>query len=149
MLNWKSRLSVKYDAGDGDQPIIALESFQPTFAMNAERLDSVEAIGIGVVYMPPQLNFTITVKALGTAPAQLTMLALNGTPFQIVMEEFDEGDAEWALTEVLMEHCIITNAVPSAAAISGAPTATFSGFALRGTAKSASDAASAGAASLE
>lgn len=145
MPNWKSRLSVKYDAGEGEATITPIESFQPSFAMNAEPLHSVEAINIGVVYMPEQLNFSITVKALGTATAELTMLALEGKPFKIVMEEVDEGDTEWSLTEVLLDKCIITNAVPSSAAISGAPTATFSGFALGGQAKSATVTASAGA----
>jgi len=145
MPSWKSRLSVKYDSGSGEQTVTPIESFQPSFAMNAEPLHSVEAINIGVVYMPEQLNFSLTVKALGTATAQLTMLALNGTLFKIVMEEVDEGDVEWSLTEVLLDKCIITNAVPSSAAISGAPTATFSGFALSGQVKSAAEAASAGA----
>jgi hypothetical protein len=145
MPTWNSRLSVKYDSGSGEQTITPIESFQPTFAMNAEPLHSVEAINIGVVYMPEQLNFSLTVKALGPAAARLTMLALNGTPFKIVMEEVDEGDTEWALTEVLLDQCIITSAVPSSAAISGAPTATFSGFALGGRAKSADASAVAGA----
>jgi len=145
MPNWNSRLSVKYDSGSGENTITPIESFQPTFAMNAEPLHSVEAINIGVIYMPEQINFSITVKALGTATAELTMLALNGTPFKIVMEEVDEGDVEWSLTEVLLDKCIITNAVPSSAAISGAPTATFSGFALGGQAKSANDDAAVGA----
>lgn len=145
MPSWKSRLTVKYDDGSGEKAITPIESFQPTFAMNAEPLHSVEAINIGVIYMPEQLNFSITVKALGTATAQLTMLALNGTPFSIVMEEVDEGDVEWSLTEVLLDKCIITSAVPSSAAISGAPTATFSGFALGGQAKAGSDTATAGA----
>ena len=145
MPDWKSRLSVKYDSGTGEQTITPIESFQPSFAMNAEPLHSVEAINIGVIHMPEQLNFSITVKALGTATAQLTMLALNGTPFKIVMEEVDEGDVDWSLTEVLLDKCIITNAVPSTAAISGAPTATFSGFALGGQAKSSAESASAGA----
>ena len=80
MPSWKSRLSVKYNDGDGEHLITPIESFQPSFAMNAEPLHSVEAINIGVVYMPEQLNFSLTVKAMGTATAQLTMLALRGTP---------------------------------------------------------------------
>ena len=149
MRTWKSRLSVKYDSGSGEETISPIESFQPSFAMNAEPLHSVEAINIGVIYMPEQLNFSITVKALGPATAQLTMLALKGTPFKIVMEEVDEGDVEWSLTEVLLDKCIITTAGPSSAAISGAPTATFSGFALGGRAKTAAEAASAGAPVME
>lgn len=149
MPNWNSRLVVKYDPGTGEQTISPIESFQPSFAMNAEPLHSVEAINIGVVYMPEQLNFSITVKALGTATAQLTMLALNGTPFKIIMEEVQETEDnvdEWSFSEVLLDDCIITNAVPSSAAISGAPTATFSGFALGGQVKQgASATATAGA----
>lgn len=135
MPNWKSRLSVKYNDGSGEKLITPIESFQPSFAMNAEPLSSIEAINIGVVYMPEQVTFSISVKALGPATGQLTKLSLDGTPFQIVMEEVDEGDVEWSLTEVLLDQCIITNASPSSAAISGAPTATFSGFALGGTTK--------------
>ncbi len=145
MPSWKSRLSVKYNDGTGENLITPIESFQPSFAMNAEALHSVEAINIGVVYMPEQLNFSLTVKAMGTATAQLTMLALRGIPFSIVMEEVDDGDVEWSLTEVLLDKCIITNAVPSSAAISGAPTATFSGFALSGQVKSEADAVAVGA----
>ncbi|MEQ8766300.1 MAG: hypothetical protein RL885_20465 [Planctomycetota bacterium] len=132
MPNWNSRLSIKYNDGSGEQLITPIESFQPTFAMNAEALNSIEATHIGVVYMPEQISFSISVKALGTATAQLTKLALSGTPFKIVMEEVDEGDAEWSLAEVLLDQCIITNASPTNATISGAPSATFSGFSLAG-----------------
>jgi hypothetical protein len=136
MPQWKSRLAVKFDKGDGIALITPIESFQPSFAMNAEPLSSIEAINIGVVYMTEQLSFTITAKAIGPSSAQLTKLALDGTPFQIVMvEEDDSGALEWALQEVLLDKCVITNASPSAAAISGAPTATFSGFALSGKVK--------------
>ncbi len=133
MPNWNSRLSVSYNDGGTDQLITPIDSFQPSFAMNAEALHSVEATHVGVVYMPEQISFTLSVKALGTATAQLTKLAITGTPFKIVMEEVDEGDTEWSLTEVLLDQCIITNATPTTATISGAPAATFSGFALGGS----------------
>lgn len=132
MPNWNSRLSVKYNDGTGEQLITPIDSFQPTFAMNAEALNSIEATHIGVVYMPEQISFSMSVKAMGPAAAQLTRLALSGTHFQIVLEEVDEGDAEWSLSEVLLDKCIITNATPTNAAVSGAPTATFSGFSLGG-----------------
>ena len=136
MPQWKSRLAVRF--GDTLADITPIESFQPSFSMNAEPLSSIEAINIGVVYMTEQINFTITAKAIGASAARLTKLALDGTPFQIVMVESDDGaDAEWSLQEILLDKCVITNATPSAAAISGAPTATFSGFALGGKIKSA------------
>lgn len=135
MPQWKSRLAVRYNAGSGEQLITPIESFQPSFAMNAEPLSSIEAINIGVVYMNEQISFTITAKAIGPAAAQLTKLALDGKSFQIIMSESDAGDPEWSLAEVLLDQCIITNATPSSAAISGAPTASFSGFALGGQVK--------------
>lgn len=136
MPQWKSRLAVRYaPAGEAPQLITPIESFQPSFSMNAEPLSSIEAINIGVVYMTEQINFTITAKAIGGAAARLTKMALDGSRFQIIMTEDDSGDPEWSLSEVLLDHCIITNATPTAAAISGAPTATFSGFALGGQIK--------------
>ena len=137
MAQWKSRLAVRYaPAGETAALITPIESFQPSFAMNAEPLSSIEAINIGVVYMTEQISFTITAKAIGTSAARLTKMALDGTRFQIVMTEDDSGDPEWSLAEVLLDQCVITNATPTAAAISGAPTATFSGFALGGQIKS-------------
>ncbi len=138
MPNWNSRLSIKFNDGSGEKLITPIDSFQPSFAMNAEALSSIEETHIGVVYMPEQISFSMSVKALGTATAQLTKLALNGTPFQVVLEEVDEGDPEWSLIEVLLDQCIITNATPTNATISGAPTATFSGFSLGGKVSAAS-----------
>ncbi|WP_185867737.1 hypothetical protein [Sphingomonas sp. TF3] len=135
MPQWKSRLAVRFNDGSGPALITPIESFQPSFAMNAEALSSIEAINIGVIYMPEQISFTITAKAIGTSAAHLTKLALDGKRFQIILSETDGGDPEWALAEVLLDQCVITNATPSSAAISGAPTATFSGFALGGRIK--------------
>jgi hypothetical protein len=135
MPQWKSRLAVRFNSGSGEALITPIESFQPSFAMNAEPLSSIEAINIGVIYMTEQISFTITAKAIGAATARLTKLALDGTRFQIIMTETDGGDPEWSLAEVLLDQCVITNATPSSAAISGAPTASFSGFALGGRVK--------------
>ncbi len=132
MPNWNSHLSVLYDDGSGEKLITPIDSFQPTFSMNAEPLNSIEATNIGVIHMPEQLNFSLSVKAIGPATAQLTRLALSGTPFRIVLIEVDEGDVEWSLSEVLLDQCVITNASPTNATISGAPVATFSGFSLGG-----------------
>jgi len=102
MPDWNSRLAVKFEDDDGTHTISPLESFQPTFAMNAEPINSVEAVNVGVIYNPEQISFTITAKAIGTSVARLTKLALDGTRFQIVMEEVDEGDDEWSLSEILL-----------------------------------------------
>jgi hypothetical protein len=95
-------------------------------------MHSIEQTHIGVIYSPDSMTFSLTVKALGDVAGQLTALALEGTPFDILLQE-KEGD-DWSFHSIVMSNCIITSAAPSNASISGAPTATFSGFALAGKA---------------
>ena len=59
---------------------------------------------------------------------RLTAIAMQGKRFNVILQE-TEGD-DWAFKSVVMSDCVITNATPSAASPSGAPTATFSGFSL-------------------
>jgi len=113
MPDWNTRLAVS----------------SPSFALTAEVLHSIEATHIGVVYNPQSMTFSMSVKAIGDTAARLTTLALNGTRFNIILQE-SEGGADWSFKSVVMTDCIITSAAPSAATISGAPAATFSGFSL-------------------
>ena len=130
MPDWNSRLAVSYDAADGSQgEITPIDSFSPSFSLNAEALHSLEATHIGVIYTPQGMTFSMTVKAIGDAAAKLTALALSGTRFNVVLQESD-GGTDWSFKSVVMSDCIITSAAPSAATISGAPSATFSGFSL-------------------
>ena len=130
MPDWKSRLSVKYKGSDGSYKLITpIDSFQPSFSLNAEALHSIEATHIGVVYSPASISFSMTVKAIGPVAADLTALALAGERFEVVLEENDDGD-DWSFSKVVLTDCIITNATPSTASPSGAPSATFSGFSL-------------------
>ena len=130
MSDWNSRLAVHYDAADGSHGEISpIDSFSPSFALNAEPLHSIEATHIGVIYNPQGMTFSMTVKAIGDVAAKLTMLALNGTRFNVVLQETD-GGSDWSFKSVVMSDCIITSAAPSAATITGAPAATFSGFSL-------------------
>jgi hypothetical protein len=48
-----------------------------------------------------------------------------------VLQESDGTD--WAFKSVVMRRCIITSAQPGAATVSGAPSASFSGFSLETT----------------
>ncbi len=138
--NWRSRLSVKYDDGtSGPKLITPIDSFQPSFALNAEVLHSIEDTHIGVVYSPEQITFSMTVKAMGDVVARLTMLAIKGIRFQVVLEESDSGDQEWSFEQIVLDNCVITNVTPTSASISGAPSATFSGFSLGAKAKTTSD----------
>lgn len=133
MPDWNSRLAVSYNDGAADVVITPIKSFTPSFALNAEALHSLEATHIGVVYSPESMSFSLTVDAIGPAAAQLTLLAMKGSRFKILLQEVDSGD-DWSFASVVMDNCIITSATPSAAAISGAPSATFSGFSLSATA---------------
>jgi hypothetical protein len=130
MPDWNTRLAVSYTDTDGNTVAITpIDSFSPTFALNAEALHSVEATHIGVIFAPEGMTFTMTVKAIGDVAAKLTALALKGAHFDVILQETDDGD-DWSFKSVVMTRCLITSAAPSAAAVSGAPTATFSGFSL-------------------
>jgi hypothetical protein len=133
MPDWDTRLAVNYDDGTGETEISPIDSFTPTFALNAEVLHSVEETHVGVVYSPQALSFSMTVRAIGDVSAKLTALALNGTRFTVSLKE-KEGD-DWGFKQVVMRDCVITSATPSTATIQGAPTATFSGFSLATTAE--------------
>jgi hypothetical protein len=141
MPDWDTRLVVTYNDGTQDRDISPIDSFTPTFSLNAEPLHSVEDTHMGVVYSPQTLSFSMTVRAIGDVAARLTVLALNGTRFSVSLKE-KEGD-DWGFKQIVMTECIITSATPSSATIQGAPTATFSGFSL-GT---SADTKAAGAAS--
>ena len=128
MREWKTRLAVSFIADGVTTLVSPIDSFSPSFSLNAEPLHSIEQTHIGVVYSPQSMTFSLTVKALGDVAGQLTSLAMKGTTFDIILQE-GEGD-DWAFHSIVMSNCVITSATPSSAAVSGAPTATFSGFAL-------------------
>jgi len=129
MADWKTKLAVVYqdDAGNTVE-ITPIQSYSPNFALNAEALHSIEDTHTGVVYSPQQLSFSMTVNAIGDVAARLTSLALEGKRFDIVLQEREGTD--WSFNTVVMSQCIITSAAPTAATVSGAPSATFSGFSL-------------------
>lgn len=126
--NWNTRLAVNYTDAQGEHEISPIQSFTPTFATSAEPLHSIERTHVGVVSTPQSMTFSMTVNAIGPAAAQLTALALNGTPFTISLWEKVGND--WSFSTIVMSSCVITSAGPTSAAISGAPQATFSGFSM-------------------
>jgi hypothetical protein len=141
MPDWNTRLAVSYtDDRNQTVEITPIDAFTPSFALNAEALHSIEQTHIGVVYTPEAMSFSLTVKAIGDVAGRLTALALEGRRFSVVLQESDGGD-DWSFRTIVMENCVITSATPTAATISGAPTATFSGFALgaRATPKGADE----------
>ena len=130
MPDWKSRLAVSYTNEAGDTvDLTPIDSFSPSFSLNAEVLHSIEGTHIGVVYSPEAMSFSISVKAIGEVAADLTSLALKGKRFDITLQETDDG-TDWSFAKIVLSECIITSATPTTASVSGAPTATFSGFSL-------------------
>ena len=119
MPDWRSRLAVSYHDEDGnDVNVTPIDAFSPSFSRNAGTLQSI--------------MFSMTVRAVGDAVARLTTLALQGKRFDITLQETDDG-VDWSSDSVVLSDCVITNANPSPATISGAPAATFSGLSLSST----------------
>ncbi|HWM58335.1 MAG TPA: hypothetical protein VNO83_10910 [Pseudonocardia sp.] len=132
MPDWRSRLAVSWENDKGIHQIVPVDSFSPTFSLGAEVLNSIEATHIGVVYTPSTITFSLSVKAIGDSAAQLTTLALNGTRFNVILQEA-EGGKDWSFDKIVLTDCIITSAAPTNATISGAPASVFSGFSLSAT----------------
>jgi hypothetical protein len=134
MPDWKTRLAVSYTDKDGnDVNVTPIDSFSPSFALSTEVLHSIEATHIGAVYSPTAITFSMTCKAIGPVVGQLTALALNSKRFKVLLQETDDGH-DWAFKTIVLEDCMITSAAPTAASPTGAPSATFSGISLKGTA---------------
>jgi hypothetical protein len=128
MPDWNSRLTVMADG----EVVTPIDSFSPSFALNAEAIHSIEQTHVGVIYSPKASTFSMTVKAIGDSAARLTKLALDGTRFNIVLQEA-EGDS-WSFSQILLADCLITSASPTPATVSGAPASSFSGFSMAATA---------------
>ncbi len=131
MADWNTRLAVSYKDPDTKQVVnvTPIDSFTPSFAFATEPIHSIEKTHIGAIVSPKSITFSMTVKAIGDAAAQLTLLAMNGKRFDITLQESDDGN-DWSFKSVVLSECVITSATPTAATVSGAPSATFSGFSL-------------------
>ncbi|WP_165226772.1 hypothetical protein [Aquisphaera insulae] len=128
MADWKTRLAVSYTEGATTTEISPIDSFTPSFTMNAEVLHSLERTHMGIIYSPESISFSMTVKAIGDVAAQLTALAIQRKRFNLTLQE-KVGD-DWSFAKVLLTDCVITSATPTSATVSGAPSATFSGVSL-------------------
>jgi hypothetical protein len=132
MPDWNTRLVVQI-TNDGVSPpdVTPIDAFTPTFSTNAEALHSIERTHIGVIYSPKQITFSMTVRAIGGSVGRLTKLALDGTRFDVLLQQQEGND--WSFSSIVLSNCIITSAQPGAATVSGAPSASFSGFSLGST----------------
>ncbi|WP_428341204.1 hypothetical protein [Mycobacterium sp.] len=130
---WNTRLLVHYtDSNDRDFDVTPITSFTPTFATTAEAQHSIERTHVGVIYSPYSITFSLTAPANSAAVATLTQMALTGQRFKILLQE-GTGD-DWAFQRIVLDNCVITSASPTPAAISGVPSAQFSGFSLQAAA---------------
>jgi hypothetical protein len=127
-LNWKTRLEVTANG----KVVSAIDSFTPTFNTQTTPIHSIEADNIGAVFHPQTATFTMTLKAIGPAVAELTKFSIDGTKFDISVAE-KKGD-DWTFKKLLFRDCLITSANPSNIVIDGAPAATFNGIILGFTA---------------
>jgi hypothetical protein len=131
---------VSFEDESGTHGITPIDSFSPTFQLNGTAMHSIEATHIGVIFAPDAMQFSITVKAIGEAAAQLTILAFEHKRFAIVLQESNNG-TDWSFKKIVMSECVITSAQPTAATPTGAPSAVFSGFSLASSAEPKSGAA--------
>jgi hypothetical protein len=132
---WKSRLMVQVTSSEEPKQTILItpiDSFSPSFSLNAEVLHSIERTHLGLVYSPQSITFSMTVKAVGNVVGLLTQMAFQGKRFEVVLKE-TEGSTDWSFDQVVLRDCIITSCSPTTATPSGAPTATFSGVSLQST----------------
>jgi hypothetical protein len=118
-MSWNTRLEVRL----GTALISPIDAFTPTFNTPHTVIHSIETDNVGYVRQPATFTFVMTIRAIGTAVADLTQLALNGTEFDVTVAEGSGTD--WAFKSIAFSGCIITSANPSNVVIDGAPAATF------------------------
>lgn len=124
MPDWNTRLEVKL----GNNTITPIDNFTPTFNVPHTVIHSIETDNVGYVRQPFTFTFTMTIRAIGTAVADLTELAINGTEFAIAVAE--KKGTDWAFKSIKFARCIITSANPSNVVIDGTPSASFNCMAL-------------------
>jgi hypothetical protein len=124
MPDWNTRLEVKL----GNNTITPIDNFTPTFNVPHTVIHSIDSDNVGYVRQPFTFTFTMTIRAIGTAVADLTELAVNGTEFAIAVSE--KKGTDWAFKSIKFSRCIITSANPSNVVIDGAPSASFNCMAL-------------------
>ena len=123
-LNWNTRLAVAVNS----TVVSPIESFTPTFNTGHRVQHSLEVDNVGIVTQAQTFTFSMTVRAVGPAVATLTLLALNGSEFQIVVTEQTGND--WTFKQVAFNRCYFTSAAPSNLTLDDSPTANFSGICL-------------------
>lgn len=123
-LNWNTKLAVSVNGAI----VSPIESFSPTLNTGHRVQHSLEVDNVGIVTQAQTFTFSLTVRAVGAAVATLTLLALNGTEFQIVITE--QTGSDWSFKQIAFNHCYFTSVAPSNVVLDDSPTATLSGVCL-------------------
>lgn len=123
-FNWNTKLAVLVDGAI----VSPIESFSPTLNVGHRVQHSLESDNVGIVTQAQTFTFTMTIRAVGAAVATLTLLAMNGTSFAIVLTE--QKGSDWAFKSVAFNNCYFTSVSPSNVTLDNSPTATFSGVCL-------------------
>jgi hypothetical protein len=123
-LNWNTKLAVLVNGAI----VSPIESFSPTLNVGHRVQHSIDADNVGIVTQAQTFTFTMTIRAVGAAVATLTLLAMNGTSFAIVLTEQKGND--WTFKSVAFNNCYFTSVSPSNVTLDDSPTATFSGVCL-------------------
>jgi hypothetical protein len=127
-LNWNSKLAVMVN----NAIVSPIESFSPTLNVGHRVQHSLEADNVGIVTQAQTFTFTMTIRAVGTAVATLTGLAMSGTSFQVVLVEQVGPNlgSDWTFKSIAFNTCYFTSVAPSNVTLDDSPTATFSGVCL-------------------
>lgn len=123
-FNWNTKLAVLVNGA----LVSPIESFSPTLNVGHRVQHSLETDNVGIVTQAQTFTFTMTIRAVGAAVATLTLLAMNGTSFAIVLTE--QKGSDWTFKSVAFNNCYFTSVSPSNVTLDDLPTATFSGVCL-------------------
>ena len=123
-LNWNTKLAVLVNGAI----VSPIESFSPTLNVGHRVQHSIDADNVGIVTQAQTFTFTMTIRAVGAAVATLTLLAMNGTSFAIVLTE--QVGTDWTFKSIAFNNCYFTSVAPSNVSLDDSPTATFSGVCL-------------------
>ena len=131
MVDWNSRLVVKFTVDDVQEIIQPIDNFTPKLDTPHDIIDSIDAENIGFEAKSQRFTFDFTAKALNVnVMRNMLSAAKNRATFSIDIEEQDEND-QWAFNSVAFPNCKFVNVSPSDISNDGsAPVMSFSGICL-------------------
>lgn len=134
MVDWNSRLVVKFTPDGGDEELIQpIDNFNPKLDMPHDVIDSIDAENIGFESKSRRFSFDFTSKGLNVnVMRKMIYSAVQQGTFSIGLgQAADDTLDQWVFNELAFENCRFTNVSPSDVTNDGgAPTMSFSGICL-------------------